>query len=514
MDRGQEWDLAPSGLLVLRADGTVLDANTTVLGWVGRRHREVAGRLRLSELLTVGGRIYWETHLSLMLHAEGRVEEVAVELKVPAGRLPVLMTAVAETPAAGGPVTVRVVLSGARERSRYERELLAARQVADRSAARTKVLQEITSALSGAAGLDGVVGALLSATGSLGADAATLWSADPEEGLIAYASAGESLGACPRPATGPYPGAATIDRGRVVVPLHGQSAPQGLLSMVPSRGPGADPVDMDVLTAVGQQAGLALDRARLYEQSAGVARQLQRSLLATTMPADERFSLSTDYRPGVAALEVGGDWYDAFLTRPGVLAVVVGDVVGRGLGAATAMGQLRSAVRAVAGPGVGPAEVLSHLDRFAQQTDGAAYTTLAYAEIHLSTGRVSYSCAGHMPPLLVPADGGPRLLWDGRSTPLALVPPDGQRAVAEVLLSPGDQLLLYTDGLVERHDRPLAEGFAALTQHAEALRAVPPQHGLQELSTSLLCGVDWHDDVCAMLLSWHGTAVESAVTPG
>ena len=134
---GDVWHVSPSGLLVLDADGTVVEANRTFLDWVGRGHAEVVGRVRLSELLSVGGRIYWETHLSPMLHVDGRADEVALELRTPAGRMPVLLTAVVEgtDPAERVVGRVHVALSSARERSRYERELLAARRAADRSAA-------------------------------------------------------------------------------------------------------------------------------------------------------------------------------------------------------------------------------------------------------------------------------------------------------------------------------------------------------------------------------------------
>ena len=147
---------------------------------------------------------------------------------------------------------------------------------------------------------------------------------------------------------------AEVRDGRVVVPLHGLSAWQGVLSLAPRTDAGADPLDLEVLTAVGQQAGLALERAQLYEQSASVAHELQRSLLAIDLPDDPRFAVATTYRPGVEMLEVGGDWYDVFLAAEGVLSVSVGDVVGRGLGAASAMGQLRSAVRAVPDRTPGP----------------------------------------------------------------------------------------------------------------------------------------------------------------
>ena len=148
--------------------------------------------------------------------------------------------------------------------------------------------------------------------------------------------------------------------GVVVVALGAADARAGRCVLSPRD----DPFDVGVLTAVGQQAGLALERAAMFDQKASVAHELQRALLTTHLPTDDRFTVTTEYRPGVQALEVGGDWYDAFLLDDDVLAVVVGDVVGRGLHAATAMGQLRSAVRAVAGPGVGPAALLARLDRF------------------------------------------------------------------------------------------------------------------------------------------------------
>ena len=414
------WDDAPCGLLALDRDGRVLDANRTVLGWLGRERADVVGGTRLQDLLAVGGRIYWETHLAPLLHVDGRFDEVALELVTPSGRLPVVMSAVVE-PGSDGPGSTRVAIHSAWERSRYEQELRAARSVAERSAGRTRALQHATAALSGALGVDGVAAALLAAAvGPLGSRSATLWLADPGTGVSACLAEGEAAGSVPAPLLGDLAGRreAFVDGGRVVVPLHGQSTLQGVLSLRPYDDPGADPLDLPVLTAVGQQAGLALDRAHLYEQSASVALQLQRSLLAIAPPADPRFAVATTYRPGVEMLEVGGDWHDTFLAADGLLALCVGDVVGRGLAAASAMGQLRSAVRAVAGPEVGPGRLLSRLDRFVEQVEAASMATLAYAELDLATGELRYACAGHPPPLLVPADGEPRLLWDGRSPPL------------------------------------------------------------------------------------------------
>jgi serine/threonine-protein kinase RsbW len=288
------------------------------------------------------------------------------------------------------------------------------------------------------------------------------------------------------------------------VPLPGPSALHGVLSLAPDRSAGAEPVDLDVVGAVGQQAGLALDRARLYEQSTSIAHQLQQSLLAADPPRDHRLTVTTTYRPGVQSLEVGGDWYDAFEVGRDRLAVAVGDVVGRGLGAAMAMGQLRSAVRAVASPGAGPADVLRRLDRFVGQVDGAMSATLAYLEIDLRTGRARYACAGHMPPLLVPAGSAPRLLWDGRSTPLGVILPGRPRGEAELSLAPGDRLLLFTDGLVERRDRSLREGLAVLGEVAAAVGGEPPEEAVRVLTDRLLDGEAGHDDVCVLMMTWRG----------
>ena len=490
------WDEAPCGLLTLEVDGTVRTANATFLDWVGRDMDEVVGR-RLSDVLSVGGRIYWETHLSPLLHVEGRVEEVAVELRSPSGRMPVLLTAVRH-----GDV-LRVSVGSARERSRYERELLAAQASANLAAAQLRSLQRTTAALSCSVGVDAVAAALsAAATQELGGESASLWLADAHGTLVPTSGAWHGA-ALPEGAVLHGRIAAVVEAG-VIVPLHGTKRLQGVLLLVPRKAAAADPVDLELITAVGQQAGLALDRAHLYEHSADVARELQHSLLAVEPPDDRRFAVATAYRPGVELLEVGGDWYDLFLSTPEVLSVVVGDVVGRGLGAASAMGQLRSAVRAVAGTDVGPGGLLSRLDRFVEQVESAAMATVAYAELDLETGRLRYACAGHPPPLLLPVDGPARLLWEGRSTPLGSFGRPEHRADADLQLGRGDRLLLCTDGLFERRDRDLDVGLELLTEVAAGLRSVPLTTAVDELTRALLVDEMVRDDVCVLMLSWPG----------
>jgi hypothetical protein len=138
-------------------------------------------------------------------------------------------------------------------------------------------------------------------------------------------------------------------RGRVLGALT-------LSSFEPERRFG--PEDVAFLSGLADRAALALENARLYEQERTVAHTLQQSLLAGEPPPDARFRVATKYRPAVETLEVGGDWYDTFPVAEGTIGIVVGDVVGRGIQAASAMGQLRSAIRALAGALLGPARLI------------------------------------------------------------------------------------------------------------------------------------------------------------
>ena len=492
--RSLSADDAPCGLLLLELDGTVLAANRTTGDWTGRTVDELVG-LRLAQLLSVGGRIYWETHLSPLLLVDRRVDEVALELVGPGGRWPVLLTATV-----GADDLVRAALTQTRERSRYERELLAARTAADLAASRLTALQGVTAALSRSLGVSAVSTALLeAAVGPLGAAAATLW-LPSDDGLRPYAALGEELDPSQPPS------AADAD-GRTAVPLPGALRAQGVLSLRPRSGGGDDPLDPELLLPVGQQAGLALDRALLQEQSATVAHELQHALLAVDAPVDTRFTVATTYRAGMEMLEVGGDWYDVFLADQGVLSVVVGDVVGRGLGAASAMGQLRSATRALSEPGRPPAAVLERLDRFVEQVPAAAFATVVHAQLDLATGVVRLACAGHPPPVLVPRAAPPHLLWGGRSTPLGVQVAAG-RTDTTVQLTAGDRLLLYTDGLVERRDAGIDERLAVLEQASTELVGVDLERGVERLVAELLVDEQHRDDVCVLLLEWSGPVFE------
>jgi phosphoserine phosphatase RsbU/P len=245
---------------------------------------------------------------------------------------------------------------------------------------------------------------------------------------------------------------------------------------------------------------------RLYEQEILAARRhdqeialrLQRSLLAGELPQPDGLEIEVSYQPGVSGLEAGGDWYDVFWTERGAsVALVVGDVVGRGLDAAMAMGQLRSAVRAFASTGLDPAGVLTALDRYSVIHQIGKMTTIVYAELTLANRFLRYACAGHPPPLLATPGRVPAYLMAARSMPIASWDPLNRTSAGQEL-EPGATMLLYTDGLVDSPSRPLVTGMESLRAAVGSAADETPRQLcrsiLDELSTP-----DYHDDTCVVI---------------
>jgi serine/threonine-protein kinase RsbW len=292
----------------------------------------------------------------------------------------------------------------------------------------------------------------------------------------------------------------------VVLPLTARGRVLGTLALrpsdpMPSHPARGDSTEEIFLVDLADRAGLALENARLYEQERQIARTLQGSLLAGDLPhRDSRFAVETHYHAAAQDREVAGDWFDAFPITADKLAVVVGDVVGRGIEAAATMGQLRSAVRALASASEGPARLIEGLDRFVERVETARMATVAYAEIDLATGELTYSCAGHLPPLLQEPTGGPEYLLHGRSAPLGARAGDTKRTEHRQRLRAGSRLLLYTNGLIERRTRPLDKGFEVLAREFARRRDAPLQ-GLTEGLADTLVGRDHADDVCLLCLT-------------
>jgi serine/threonine-protein kinase RsbW len=252
------------------------------------------------------------------------------------------------------------------------------------------------------------------------------------------------------------------------------------------------------LAAVSEQCALALERARLFSHEQDVARTLQRSLLGGALPHDPRVEIASFYRAGVRGLSVGGDWHDAFTPAPGRLMLVVGDIVGRGLEAASTMGRLRSAVRALAIAGFSPAELLARLDAFAELDEPARMTTLICVDIELASGSALIASAGHLPALLVRAGQEPELVWHGRSLPLGVLASSLPRGEFGLRLEAGARLVLYTDGLIERRARHIDSGFEGLVAEAGESRHLPLADMIVQITQRLLGDDPADDDVCLM----------------
>jgi serine phosphatase RsbU (regulator of sigma subunit) len=237
-------------------------------------------------------------------------------------------------------------------------------------------------------------------------------------------------------------------------------------------------------------------RADLFEKQATIAVRLQRSML-TPLPDLSPFTAAARYVPAVEAAEVGGDWYDALVLPSGDLLLIVGDVVGHDTDAATAMAQVRTALRVLAvNHDEPPSALLARLDETLDRLDQFHVGTCAVVRLTHRDGAwfASFAAAGHPPPLRItggathfvdlPAD---LILGAARHTP---------RHTTVIPVRPGTTLLLYTDGLVERRDRPLTDGLAALGVAAAALGG----DDVDELCDALLrelAGAPT-DDVCLL----------------
>ncbi len=208
------------------------------------------------------------------------------------------------------------------------------------------------------------------------------------------------------------------------------------------------------------EAKLAEERERQFAREHVIATTLQRSLLPQSLPTIPGVEVAVRYLAGGAGMEVGGDWYDVFALPGQRVGLAIGDVVGRGLGAAVVMGQLRVALRTLAKVIPSPAMVVRELSGLAQELVGDQMTTLVYGIVDLASHEFRFTCAGHPPPLLGHPTSPPAFIEGGRGLPLGIVDDETDEAV--VILEPGTTLLLYTDGLVERRNASLDDGMARL----------------------------------------------------
>ncbi|GGR55331.1 MULTISPECIES: SpoIIE family protein phosphatase [Streptomyces] len=313
----------------------------------------------------------------------------------------------------------------------------------------------------------------------------------------------------------------------LAVPMVAHDTVVGLAQF--ARTKGSEPFgdrDRDLAVELAARAAVCIDNARLYRREHERALILQRSLLPPGDPEASGLDIACRYLPGNAATEVGGDWFDVIELPGHRTALVVGDVMGRGLRAAVAMGELRTAVRTLALLDLEPAEVLSALDEIArglgtpggiQQATRTArqprdadlsevyLATCVYAVYDSVTRRCTFANAGHLPPVLV-EPGEPALMLD--------VPPGMPLGVGgepfeevEVELPEGALLALYTDGLVESRDHPLDEGLQAFIG-----ALTDPCRPLEDVCDHVLSTLDTHhgeDDIALLMARVQGLPADS-----
>ncbi|OIJ66601.1 PP2C family protein-serine/threonine phosphatase [Streptomyces mangrovisoli] len=201
------------------------------------------------------------------------------------------------------------------------------------------------------------------------------------------------------------------------------------------------------------------------------------------------------YLPAVGSLNVCGDWYDVADLSEDRFSVAVGDVVGHGLKAATVMGMLRSALSAAIRAVASPAQALELLGLYARSVEGATAATAIDAMIDTRSRLIIYSCAGHLPPILLHPDGSHTLLDQATDPPLGVRPEHVPRPQAVQSYHRGDTLVLYTDGLVERRGEDIDEGLARLTEGLARYARLAPQRLADALLAHLGVSVGARDDI-------------------
>ncbi len=257
--------------------------------------------------------------------------------------------------------------------------------------------------------------------------------------------------------------------------------------------------DHSLVRMLAAQCAQAIERAQLFSRQMTVADTLQQAMLPDSLPTMKGVDLAACYLPATTDLTVGGDWYDAFQLRDGRLVIAVGDVSGHGVQAAAVMGQLRNALRAYVVDGCGPAAALTKLDEFVDLAGHGLFATVIVGVYDPATGDLAWSNAGH-PPLLVRSETTARFVEGHVGAPVGVNGPEGYRD-ERLTLQVGEQLLGYTDGLIERRGETLAIGLQRLAAAAiAAARPVTSDRWCAALVDDVLSGAPREDDICILVL--------------
>ncbi|MDQ3677674.1 MAG: SpoIIE family protein phosphatase, partial [Actinomycetota bacterium] len=487
---------APIGMGRADADGRLRLVNRALCGMLARHEDELVGRT-LDEL-----GIVLERGIDVAARADllaGRSDRYEIErrLKGPAGTsiLVGVSASLARTPHGETPELILHIQDlRARERAERDREQLIraqlARATAEAASERLRVTQSIGDAVLGADDLAELLGQLMaSLLEAFDVDRAAIVLSGGEGQVTARASAVDSVLVRDRvielddvavlvagdggPVAISDVQAAGIDasslgpavRSLLAVPLIERGEVLGSLHVGTLTPRDFDEEATELLRLAAARASLAIARVRLHEREHKIAEQLQRSLLPHSLPSVPGLSLAARYLVGGSGTSVGGDWYDAVALPGGRVGVAVGDVVGRGIEAASTMGQIRSALRAFLMQEDHCGAMADRLNRFALGLGESNMTTVLLAILEPGTGRLRYTNAGHPPALVVAPDGSARYLNDEPFPPLGVLQ-SPRYPQHEVRLEPGSTVVIYTDGLIEQATESLDVGLERLLSAA------------------------------------------------
>ena len=543
---------APIGVARTDSTGRLRHVNRALCETVGREPDDLVGRTleelgpRADEAVDAAQRA------DLMA---GRIARYEYERRLsgPAGTsIPVLVSVSLATSQDGAAADLILHIQDLRERRRAERDreqlirAQAAAAQAEAASERLALTQSISVAALGAEDLDGLLRTLLDRLlDALDADRAAIVLTDGDEQVVARAAGGvatvvereaglrvedvDDVVARVAAERGPVAirdvPAAGIESSSLgpaissllAVPLVAGGQTIGSLHIGTLTRRDFPDETVDLLRLAADRASLAIARTRLYEHERRIAQELQRSLLPNVLPPVPGVTLAARYLPGGNGATVGGDWYDAIALPGGCVAVVIGDVVGRGIEAAATMGQMRSALRAILMQADDTGAMAEQLNRFALGLGDCMLTTIVLAVFEPATGILRYTNAGHPPPLILGAGGIEDAVYleNIPAPPMGVM--DTPSYVQRTLqLEPGSTLLLYTDGLIEKSTEVLDVGLDRLRDAAAAVGAGGDLDALCEGVVSKLVGAEsaQFDDVTMIALHVLGTIDKQAVLEG
>lgn len=292
------------------------------------------------------------------------------------------------------------------------------------------------------------------------------------------------------------------DVSMVLLPLIAQGTLLGMLVCTRTSGfRRFDAYDVEIGMEFASRAAIVIDNARRFSRERATALTLQRSLLPNRLSYPSSVEVRHRYLPGSKLVEVGGDWYESIALPGGRVALIVGDVAGHGVKAAVTMGRLRTALHTLANLDYPPADALHILHELMIELGEQEphFATCVYGIYDATTGTLEIASAGHLPPLLLRADGTTEYLDLPDAPPLG-VSGDNPIESREFAVEDGSMFVIYTDGLVESRGRDIDDGLARLRSLFDATALERP---MEDLAKACLAGVydDHHRDDIALLIA-------------